>query len=115
MLEKRFRLKKNKEFKYVYKYGKTVTNRVLSVVYVPTKLNTIKVGFSISNKVGNSVVRHKVKRRLSHVFKEFINNVKLNNYIFVARSGIENLDYNDLKIQMQKVLQKSDLLIEYEK
>ena len=110
MLGKQFRLKKNKEFNYIYKKGNTTSNKVLSVVYVPTKLENIRVGFSISNKVGNSVVRHKVKRRLTHLFKEFINQLPKNNYIFVARTGIQNLEYNDLRIQMQRVLQKAGLL-----
>ncbi len=111
MLEKQYRLKKNKEFNYIYKKGKTVSNKVLSVVYVKTKLDNIKVGFSISNKVGNSVVRHKIKRQLTHLFKEFINQVNKNyNYIFVARQGIELIEYNDMRIQMQRVLQKAELL-----
>ncbi len=113
MLGKQYRLKKNKEFNYIYKKGKTVSNKVLSVVYVKTKLKNIKVGFSISNKVGNSVVRHKIKRQLTHLFKEFINRVNQdNNYIFVARQGIENLSYDNMREQMYKVLSKAELLNE---
>ncbi len=113
MLEKQYRLKKNKEFNYVYKKGETSYSKVLAMYYVKTKITPFRVGFSISSKIGNSVIRHKVKRKLTHLFKEFINQVNPNyNYIFVARSGIENYTYDQLYLEMKKVLTKGKMLVE---
>ena len=113
MLEKKYRLKKNKEFNYVYKKGETSYSKVLAMYYVKTKITPFRVGFSISSKIGNSVIRHKVKRKLTHLFKEFINQVNPNyNYIFVARSGIENYTYDQLYLEMKKVLTKGKMLVE---
>ena len=113
MLEKQYRLKKNKEFGYVYKKGETSYSKVLAMYYVKTKITPFRVGFSISSKIGNSVIRHKVKRKLTHLFKEFINQVNPNyNYIFVARSGIENYTYDQLYLEMKKVLTKGKMLVE---
>ena len=113
MLEKQYRLKKNKEFGYIYKKGETSYSKVLTMYYVKTKIKPFKVGFSISSKIGNSVIRHKVKRKLTHLFKEFIENVNPNyNYIFVARNGIENLTHDQLYLEMKKVLTKGKMLNE---
>ena len=113
MLEKQYRIKKNKEFNYVYKKGETSYSKVLAMYYVKTKITPFRVGFSISSKIGNSVIRHKVKRKLTHLFKEFINQVNPNyNYIFVARSGIENYTYDQLYLEMKKVLTKGKMLVE---
>ena len=59
-----YRIKKNNEFKLVYRRGKSLANNLL-VLYIfknnknRTKENVTynKVGISVSKKVGNSVVR----------------------------------------------------------
>ena len=79
---------------------------------MPTKLKDKKIGFSVSNKVGNSVVRHKVKRKLSEVVRLNINLLPLNNYIFVAKQGSETLSYDQLKDNVFYLLKKAKILQE---
>ena len=113
MLEKQYRLKKNKEFNYIYKKGSVSFSKVLTLHFAKTKISPFRVGFSISSKVGNSVIRHKVKRRLTHLFKEFLDKVNPNfNYVFVARQGIENLSHEELFNEMKKILKKGNVLVE---
>ena len=50
MLEKRFRLRKNYQFNYVYKNGKSVSDENMVIVYCRNKNGKPKVGFSISKK-----------------------------------------------------------------
>ena len=73
MLKKENRLKKNRHFKYIYKHGETKVLNKLSLVYIKTKFKTYKVGFSVSKKVGKSVVRNKIKRRLRECFLSLSN------------------------------------------
>lgn len=68
MIKNENRLKKNKHFKFIYKHGETKTHKFLSLTFVKTKISPFKVGFSVSKKVGKSVVRNKVKRRLRECF-----------------------------------------------
>jgi len=60
---KRFEsLKKNKDFVTVYNSGKSLANRYLVMYIRKNDLPYNRVGISVSKKVGNSVVRHRVTR-----------------------------------------------------
>lgn len=65
-------IKKNEDFKDVYKNGVSYANRHL-VMYVLKKNddNKIKnrIGISVSKKVGNSVVRHRLTRLIRESFR----------------------------------------------
>lgn len=62
-MDKFYSLKKNKDFQTVYKYGKSYANQYL-VMYVKKRNDEEenRIGISVSKKIGNSVVRHRLKR-----------------------------------------------------
>lgn len=113
MLSQKYRLKKRKEFNYIFKNGKSYSCKYLIINYLPTKLPELKVGFSVSKKIGNAVVRNKVKRRLREAFKASQPNIDTNyNYIFVARKGIENISYTEIANSLNFCLIKTKLMSE---
>ncbi|MBO7527891.1 MAG: ribonuclease P protein component [Clostridia bacterium] len=113
MIKKENRLKKNKHFNYIYKHGENVKTKFVALAYIKAKIKPFKVGFSVSNKIGKSVVRNKVKRRMRASFNEMYTLVdRRYNYIFVAREGIENLEQLDIKAQMLDAVKKAGLLNE---
>lgn len=111
MLEKKYRLKKNKEFSYVFNKGEKFFTKFISIFFVKTKKSPFKLGFSINSKIGNSVVRHKLKRQLSHIFKNYIPLLKENfNYVILARPGIEKLSFLEISENVKYMLTKANLL-----
>lgn len=114
MIVKQNRLTKRKEFGYIYKHGKNSYSKYLKLVYVPTKLNQVRVGFSISKKVGKAHTRNLIKRRLNAILFDLIkeDRLKTNNYIFVVNLGIDNLEFNELKDQVLTLLNKENLINE---
>ena len=71
-----YRLKKNFEFKSVYRRGKSFANDLLVMYILKNKKNKDKnfnfynkLGISVSKKVGNSVVRSRSKRLISESFR----------------------------------------------
>lgn len=56
-----------------------------------------KIGFIASKKVGNSVKRNLAKRRLKAIFIEYCETLPCGTYVFVAKEGINNVNYKDLK------------------
>ena len=55
-------LKKNSDFSSVYHSGKSYANKYLIMYVMKNESDSVRIGISVSKKVGNSVVRHRVKR-----------------------------------------------------
>ena len=113
MIKRENRLKKNKHFNYIYKHGTSVRCGSIALVYTKLKIKPFKVGFSVSNKIGKSVVRNKVKRRMRESFKQIVNLVdRRYNYIFVARDQIVEKTFLEIKENMLLAIKKAGLLNE---
>lgn len=112
MLKQENRLTKRKEFGYIYKNGKYSYNNYLTLMYVPTKLKSPRIGFSISKKTGKAWLRNKVKRQLRDVVRTLINQINPGfNYVFVTKPEITTLNYNQIKDAVTDVLTKAKLTI----
>ncbi len=109
MLDKKNRLRKKKEFNYIYKKGEVFFSKYFAMHIIKTKLPDKKIGFSVSNKVGNSVVRHKVKRLMCEAVRINLNLLPTNNYIFVARTGSETLNFKQVEDNIFYLLRKANL------
>lgn len=55
-------IKKNEEFRYVYQHGKSYANKYLVMYICKNNREESRLGISVSKKVGNSVVRHRLAR-----------------------------------------------------
>ena len=91
-------LKKNYEFQYVYKNGKSYANKYLVMYIVENHTQKNKLGISVSKKVGNSVVRHRVTRliRESYRLHENIFNSGLN-IVVIARKSASDVSYEEIE------------------
>lgn len=63
-------LAKNRDFQNVYRTGKSLANKYL-VLYKKKRDDEgeNRVGISVSRKVGNSVVRHRIKRLIKESYR----------------------------------------------
>jgi ribonuclease P protein component, eubacterial len=85
------------------------------LVYVKSKQN-LKVGFSVSKKVGNSVVRNHVKRLMKEAVRAMLPEVADRyNYIFVARPSVAELDFHAVSANIRSLFQKAGKLKEAER
>ena len=91
------KLGKNPEFQKVYKTGRSKANKYL-VMYVKTgESGPSRYGFSVSKKVGNSVVRHHITRLLRESVRKNDALVKDGNrIIIVARKDVKDKNFNDV-------------------
>ena len=62
-------LKKNRDFGLVYKKGKSYANRYLVMYVLENQTNSNHLGISVSKKVGNSVVRHRITRLVRESYR----------------------------------------------
>ena len=91
-------LKKNADFQNVYKCGKSFANKYLVMYVKENDLNVNRIGISVSKKVGNSVVRHRVKRLIleSYRLHEDMFNSSLD-MVIIARTTAKDKSYTDIK------------------
>ena len=112
MLNAKNRLKKRKEFGYIYKHGTKVYGQHLCVFFVSSKLPTPRIGISVGNKIGHAVVRNKLKRQIRHIMREVVSNIKNFNIIILVYPEILTQDYQTLKQNIIKTLQKAKIINE---
>ena len=108
-MERRYRLKKNRAFQYVYRRGHSVACRNLVMLLAPGR--ELKIGFSVSKKTGNAVTRNRIKRRLRECFRPNLGDVKTGLYVIVARPSAAKAAFEDLKRDVRYLLKKQNALL----
>lgn len=90
-------LKKNADFQNLYKSGKSFANKYLVMYVKENDLGINRIGISVSKKVGNSVVRHRVKRLIleSYRLHEDIFNSSLD-MVIIARATAKDRSYGEI-------------------
>ena len=91
-------LKKNHQFQFVYKNGRSYANKYLVMYIKENGTDRNRIGISVSKKVGNSIVRHRVTRliRESYRLHEAIFNSGLD-IVIVARASAASVDYFEIE------------------
>lgn len=91
-------LKKNKDFGLVYKKGKSYANRYLVMYVLENATNKNRLGISVSKKVGNSVVRHRITRLVRESYrlneKSFSNGLDI---VVIARVTAKGAGYHEIE------------------
>ncbi|MBM7836390.1 ribonuclease P protein component [Clostridium sardiniense] len=112
-----YRLKKNNEFRMVYRRGKSLANNLL-VLYTYNNRNNKnsdnevynKVGVSVSKKVGNSVVRSRSKRLIMESYRLNEASIKKGfDFIFIARNNMKDKSFNEVERAMMNLFKKAGL------
>ena len=91
-------IKKNSDFQYIYRNGKSYANRLLVMYVVRSGGEANSIGISVSKKVGNSVVRHHLARLVRESFR--LNRDTLEeglDIIVVARAAAKDSDYKTIE------------------
>ena len=62
-------LKKSKDFQNVYKKGISCGNKYLVMYIKDNQINRNRLGISVSKKVGNSIIRHRLTRLIRESYR----------------------------------------------
>lgn len=111
MLAKKNRLTKRGSFSYLYSNGKRVNAAKLRLCFLPTK-HGVRIGFSVSNKIGCAVERNKVRRRMRAVMRKYVSAMSPCQAVFLAGDGITTLSYAELERAIVTCLRRSGLIKE---
>ena len=91
-------LKKNRDFQNVYKNGKSKANKYLVMYLRSNGLDYNRLGISVSKKVGNSVVRHRVTRLIREAYRLNRANIDVGyDIVIVARPSSKDKKCQDIE------------------
>ena len=91
-------LKNSREFKRVYDAKVSYANKYLVMYICPNESDFTRIGISVSKKVGNSVIRHRVTRLIRESYRlhklEISSGIDI---VVVARQSAKDKGYKEIE------------------
>ncbi len=120
MLPAEQRLRENRDFRLVYARGRSHANS-LAVLYVMRRTgehaNVVpgrRIGFVVSKKLGDAVVRNRIKRRLREAVRLRLPDLREGPFdvILVGRTGAKGAEWEAVQTAVAELLRRGGLLRE---
>lgn len=105
-MRKEQRLTQTSEYNAVYNQGKSWANKLFVIKACPNDRDNSRFGFSVSKRVGNAVMRNRVKRMLREC-------VRLSTWkagwdvVFIARPGSATAGFDDIRQAVDDLARRS--------
>lgn len=111
-MKKEYRVKDNNDFQTIFKRGKSFANRQLVIYYMKKKdQEHFRVGLSVGKKIGNAVLRNRIKRYLRQAFQELEKDIDSSlDIIIIARQPTKDMSFFEVKKSLTHLLSKERLL-----
>ena len=104
-------LKKNDDFRNVYKKGRSVADGRIVLCYISNGTDRNRLGISVSKKTGNSVVRHRFARLVREAYRlhesMFTGGVDM---VVVARACAGSATYHEVCDSLLSLAKRARLL-----
>ncbi len=95
-------LSKNEDFKSLLT-GRKVSNKYSTIFFKKIsnkEFNNLNISFVTKKKIGNAVIRNKIKRRLRNIMNDAYKKIKIKmdySYLIIARESILRDPYENIK------------------
>ena len=102
MKSKLLALSKNEDFRTLLKSKKT-SNKYVTIFFGRLhnkNKNNLNISFVTKKKIGNAVMRNKIKRRLRNIMNDAYKKISINfnySYLVIAKSTMLNSDFKKIK------------------
>ena len=101
------RIKSNEDFALTIKKGKYVNAGVFHFALLKTENNYLRIGISVSKKLGNAVIRNRIKRQIRAMCDLLVKyNEKALDVVIIAKKKFLELSFDDNKQNLEQLLSK---------
>ena len=98
------RIKASDDFAQAIKKGRAQRNQSYVIHYRPNEFNYVRVGISVSSKLGNAVVRNLVKRQIRSMCDSLIDyNSQSLDIVIIAKANFLDHSYDDNKQSLKEL------------
>ncbi|MDP9727904.1 ribonuclease P protein component [Alicyclobacillus tolerans] len=113
MISRIHRLRENRDFRRVFQRGQSFATSRLVLYSFPNRLSHYRVGFSVSKKMGNAVVRNRLKRVLRACFYQLekdLSSVSAD-FVIICRKPAVDAEFDVLLSDLRKMLNKAKIML----
>ena len=104
-MKKEYRIKRSQDFDNIIRKKQSFANRQFVIYFQKNKLKHMRLGISVSKKLGKAHERNKIKRYIRETFKTRKNHIKNYDIIIIARAGVKELPFLDV-LKKSKLIEK---------
>ena len=110
MMRREERLTRSSDFARVHGEGRSWANRLLVMRAIPSGREENRVGFSVSKRVGNAVVRNRVKRMLREAVRSRTWEAGWD-VVLIARAGTATSSFHEIGQALDDLAERSKIKI----
>jgi len=101
----RVRIRKRREYLRIQRERRARRTRHFIVISVPVATGQTRLGLTVSSKVGGSVRRNRVKRRVREIFRKYRKELQpAQDLLIIARAGADTLSYWEIEAELRNLL-----------
>ncbi|MFD2117398.1 ribonuclease P protein component [Paenibacillus yanchengensis] len=111
-MQRKLRLRNRADFSRIYRNGKSFANGQFVVYWSHQKVaDPFRVGVSASKKIGNAVVRNRMRRIVKEIMRRYEGKLQPNiDIIIIVRKPAITMHYQELEKSIAHVLRRAALI-----
>lgn len=100
------RLLKRADFLRISGQGQKVHTANFLIIWKESPLSAVRLGITVSGKVGNSVTRNRLKRLIREFYRQNKGLFPAADYNLIAKRGAARLDFSEVSQELGRALQR---------
>ena len=109
-MKKEYRVKRSQDFDNIIRKKQSFANIQFVIYYQKNNLDHMRLGISVSKKLGKAFERNKIKRYIRESFKTRKELVKSYDIIVIVRPGAKDMPFLEFGNSIDHVLKRSKLM-----
>ncbi len=99
-------IKFNRDFDNIIKNGKYIKSELFNIYYIDSNSKYNKYGISVPKKIGNAVIRNKIKRQIKNIIDNRIEIKNKKDVIIIIKNRILDYKYGEIENKLVETIKK---------